>query len=530
MQNSPQISRGLSAFGTGLFFVASLLMLLPVKSLAQSPFLFRGTSIEVTKDAPAQTMVLSQTAIAEPDTPTGQWVITGSSTSASGGSSSGIIFTNLRVDPVTQKIIGEVQATCAATAGLQSYFVQINNPTGGATIGLGRVTVVEGQVSFPSAVAVSQKRSQVIMPNIYTKGVAIGNVTSPTLSAGLGWNTQSGIQYVTVTEANPVGTHIIYVTVYVSCTLKVIPITITVVPGNEEYQGAVGDPLAGSAAIGQPGSVLSFLYTSNENEDTLIRINNLHLSQASTLHLLFISAGGFADQFICLAPLSTFTIRASEMDPVNKGRLLVVAVNALGAPTSFNYLSGTEDISLASGHAAKNLKAISYQALFPEGNSLTADETGYATINLDGVSYSKAARTLKLEDVPNPAEGNDTVLFVLPTSLSASGNNFGSGVKGMLYNKKIPWIFYPFAWDGIEVFTPLSDSFPVTTPSLSQILTGGKNWQMVFYPTDEMTGITGLWLNRNAAKPSANKADWLRPQALTSTSKIVVPVFSVACF
>lgn len=520
MQNSPQISRSLASIATSLFFVASLLTLLPAKSLA-GPSSFRGTSITVTKDAPTQTMVLSQRAITDPDYPAEQLIVTASA-------SVGIVFTNLRVDPVTQKIMGEVQATCAATAGSQSYLLVVSSPTGAAS-GNGQITVRLGQASYPSAAPVSQNGSRVILANTLTTGVNTLSVSSPTLIGDLSINQTTGT--ISINRARPVGTHTINVTASVSCTTVTIPITITVVSGNEEYQGAVGDPLtAGSTGIGQPGSVLSFLYTSNVNEDTVMRINNLHLSLTTTLHVLFVSGGGFADQFICLAPLSSVTLRASEMDPLSKGRLLVVAVNATGAPTSFNYLSGEEDITLASGHAATKLKAISYQALFPEGGSLATDEVGNATINLDGVSYSKAARTLKLEDVPNPAAGNDTLLFVLPTSFSAAGNDFIGGVNGMLYEKKIPGTFYPFAWGGIEIFASLSDSFPATTPAVSQLLTGGRNWQMIFYPTNEMTGITGLWLNRNAAKPSANKADWLRPQALTSTSKIVIPVFPAACF
>ena len=112
-----------------------------------------------------------------------------------------------------------------------------------------------------------------------------------------------------------------------------------------------------------PVSILFFpIYTSiqgdSDHQDTVIQVTNMHSSQDAIVHAFFALGdnGGVADAFL-IVPGETVAFNASYADSGSTGCLVLVAVDANGNPTNFNYLTGQYDISFASGHRGNNLDA-----------------------------------------------------------------------------------------------------------------------------------------------------------------------------
>lgn len=445
--------------------------------------------------------------------------------------SSFISVTNLVND--NGSISADVAVTCAPSPGIYSVFLRVRDGEGLARHGALRVNVTEAALSYSSPAPVSFNSARVVAPDAPPEGFASLTVAAPDFKGDIGLDQATGA--VAISHAKPAGSFMITVTATNLCGgIITRSFTLIVANGNTEYQGAVGEPIPPSApAQGSKGSILVFnLYSSSfaspATEDTRIAISNRNATLSVALHLFFVANyGSTADTFICVPADSSKTLLVSQFDPGSRGYLIAIAVDAAtGSPMSFNYLTGREDIWLASGHNATGVKADSFQALFPEGTSLPFAAYS-ATINLDGISYSQAARTLALDDVPNPAEGNETILV-----FNGVGGNLATGphaignFRGVLYNKTAPESLNPFAANALpQFFSALSDSFPLTAPSFSQLLGGGKDWRMVFHAANEL-GLSGLMLNRGLKKQDGRL---LRPLTLTRAASLTVPVFPSFC-
>ncbi|HMV46983.1 MAG TPA: hypothetical protein PKD31_04460, partial [Blastocatellia bacterium] len=99
----------------------------------------------------------------------------------------------------------------------------------------------------------------------------------------------------------------------------------------------------------KPGSVLVFpLYSSTANgiaENTRIAITNLGAATAY-LRLYLVNGGsGQVNSFQdCLIANQTHSFTASDVDPMVRGFIVVVAVGTDGKPVKYNFLAGEEDI------------------------------------------------------------------------------------------------------------------------------------------------------------------------------------------
>jgi hypothetical protein len=432
-----------------------------------------------------------------------------------------ISVTNLSNDNGT--ISADVAVTCAAPLGVRFVSLQITDGDGEIGFGAIQVRITETALRYASPQPVSFNSARMITPEAPPEGPFGLTVAAPSFRGDLSVDQTSG--GVSISRARPSGNHTVTVTNVCGVAHS---FTLIVANGNTEYQGAVGEPVPpGAPEPGSKGSVLlfSFFTSQGASENTRITLFNRHPTQRVLMHLFFVAEGGsVADSFTCIPPEASVTFLASEFDPGIRGFLIASAVDAVtGSPLSFNHLTGKADIWLASGHSATDVKAETFQALFPEGASLPVI-AGPPTINFDGVSYSRAARTLLLTDVPNPADGNDTLLVFhrIGGDLSAGVSPIG-GFRGILYPKREPESFTPFTatTTRAQFFSALSDAFPLTTPGFAQLLSGGKDWRMVFHASQEL-GLAGLALNRGPAKLNKNL---LNPLTLTRVASLLVPVF-----
>ena len=103
-----------------------------------------------------------------------------------------------------------------------------------------------------------------------------------------------------------------------------------------------------------------------------------------------------------------------DVDPGITGFIIAVAVDGqLECPVSFNYLTGNADIKAPAGYqaslAAQTIAAL-YSGLLPGCQS----GTGSATLAFNGSSngYDRLPRTLAVDHLASPQDGNDSLLII----------------------------------------------------------------------------------------------------------------------
>jgi hypothetical protein len=202
-----------------------------------------------------------------------------------------------------------------------------------------------------------------------------------------------------------------------------------------------------------------------------------------------------------------------------------------GCPTNFNYLIGDEYVKFSTGHAA-NLGAEAFSALagglpFCNANSTTA------TLAFDGVSYSSSPRALALDNIPDRASGNDTLLIV-----NRFGGNLATGaatltsVFGILYDDAETGVSFTFNPGLCQFRSSLSNSFPRTTPRFETFIQAGRSgWMRLWSANDQ--GILGAAINANPNASSAagafNQGHNLHKLTLTTSMVLTIPIFPPSC-
>jgi hypothetical protein len=279
-----------------------------------------------------------------------------------------------------------------------------------------------------------------------------------------------------------------------------------------------------------PGSVLFFpIYTSidSQPQDTVIRVTNTHSTQDAMVHAFFALGqdGGVADTFF-LASGGTFTFNASDWDPGSTGCIVLVAVDAYGNPTNFNYLTGQYDISFASGQGGNNLNAKAIRALRTVARDQNARS---ADLKFNGLDYEFLPNTLSANNLPSIADGNNTRIVV-----SRLGGDLGSNMAplgdlaGILYSQTMT----PYDWTAtaaapaVQTVQTLSSTFPATNPSyLDIVLAGQKGSATVWGMPQNTKGIFGVSLNYNANTHSTSAWNFDIIEQLTGEVTITMPVF-----
>lgn len=267
-----------------------------------------------------------------------------------------------------------------------------------------------------------------------------------------------------------------------------------------------------TASEQRPGSALVYnLYTSGitgTSKNTQINLTNTHTTQSSWINLFFISNDCLVvGSSICLTPNQTATFLASDVDPGITGYLIAVTVHQeTGCPVGFNFLAGSEQIKLATGHNA-NLPAEAFQALFTGVIPGCPPNSSKAVMNFDGRMYSPAPRTLALNYIPSRADGNDTVLIVnnLSGSLDTVFRGAASQYFGLLYDDAENVVSFTLNGNTCQLMSSLGNAFPRTTPRFETFIPAGRSgWLQIF--TTRGAALTGAVINFNATSATAAKA------------------------
>ncbi len=296
-------------------------------------------------------------------------------------------------------------------------------------------------------------------------------------------------------------------------------------------------PAQAEASAQRPASVLVFpVYSSDpaalQREDTRISLTNLHPLRRATLHLFFIAddTTGVADGYLCLTPNQTTSFLMSDLDPGVAGYLIAVASDEqLGCPVNFNYLVGDEYVKLATGHAA-NLPALGFAAL---GVVPCDEQAATAEIKFDGVQYNAAPRTLALNNLSSPADGNATLLVLdrLSGNLATGLNTLGS-LTGVLYSDTEAPYSFEFSTTRRQFRAIINNTFPRTAPRVPSVIPAGRSgWLKLARGTDGAFIGAAINFNPNSATHSSafNQGHNLHHLTLTTEASLIVPVFPPTC-
>jgi uncharacterized repeat protein (TIGR01451 family) len=281
----------------------------------------------------------------------------------------------------------------------------------------------------------------------------------------------------------------------------------------------------------RPGSILIFPYytssaVSSSTHNTRISITNTEINRSVYLHLFFIDGtdGVVADSFICLTANQTTSFLMSDMDPDVNGYLIAVAVNENGCPTRMNVLVGEAAIRSAGGYAA----------IVPaEGVAALAQPTCVAasiltTIHLDGVQYSMLGRTLAVDSLPSPANGDSSMLVV-----NGIGGNLTDGapqigkVNGLIFND-VEQGFSFTTTEGVQMAQVLTSTFPRSTPRLPTIVPAGRTGWMKLSTQNSGLALVGLQMSRNLNPGSFGGGTNLHKLTVSPTS-LTIPVITPTC-
>lgn len=301
-----------------------------------------------------------------------------------------------------------------------------------------------------------------------------------------------------------------------------------------------GDYFPSSSEINdqKAGSILVYnIYTSSASmpaqQNTMIHMTNVHSTQAVFTHLFFVDGGtcSIADQFVCLTPQQTVSFSAAELDPGTTGFLIAVAVDQMGCPRNFNYLIGDLNVKFASGHMA-NVAAESISAM--TGALPPCDDTSLtATLPFDGVIYSALPRVLAADNIPARGSGNDTVLILNRIGGNLLGATAPLGnIFGLLFNETEQSFSFSFNPGRCQLLSPLSNSFPRTTPNFESVIPPGRSGWMKLWGTDDI-GVLGVLIvfNRNSAtnQDAYNQGRNLHKLRLTYAPTLTIPIFPPTC-
>lgn len=209
----------------------------------------------------------------------------------------------------------------------------------------------------------------------------------------------------------------------------------------EPYCFTVNCPLINPHAGGQKaGSILVFPYytsTLNGSSDTRLTISNSSDAAAVMAHLFFIDGATCQqnDLFLCLTPNASFSFKASEYDPGNRGYLIAIAVDNRGLPRRNNVLVGTAFVRTA--EVADNYDAESFWAnSFDAGLYTVSGNT--ATLYFDQTGYDAVPKQFTVEiQSPVDAVGQQIITAGLSGDLTTAQISGAAQINsGLAFNEK----------------------------------------------------------------------------------------------
>ena len=255
------------------------------------------------------------------------------------------------------------------------------------------------------------------------------------------------------------------------------------------------------------------LFSSGKKHDTRISVTNSSETSAAVARLFFVdgTTGAANVKDLCLAPLHTASIRASQVSPNQTGYVLAVAINFdTGLPLDFNLLSGQAAVTLPNKYRA-TIPAIALAKLTAT-NVLSTDGT-LAALFFDGLtlagSYNQAARVLQISDIPSAQDRTATLIVVnriggnlAPTKSAATLGNFGGFLLNDLGGSAA---VTPRPLRRPQLVQELNDGFPAVPNLSTTIPAGHTGWMKLFSPSD--IGLSGAVLYGQSGKPGKKIKD-----------------------
>jgi hypothetical protein len=166
------------------------------------------------------------------------------------------------------------------------------------------------------------------------------------------------------------------------------------------------------------GSVLFFNYYVSDSinpsqVNTTINITNVDPARGIALHIFFVDSltCSAADSFLCLTRNQTASFMASDIDPDVTGYILVVAVDSIGRPVSFNALAGDALIAAPTGH----------RFALPAVAVARRDGIFASPLNADGITASMFFNQAQYDALPFVM-----VLDAFPSQVAGPGTSAGN--------------------------------------------------------------------------------------------------------
>lgn len=303
------------------------------------------------------------------------------------------------------------------------------------------------------------------------------------------------------------------------------------------------------------GSVLFFnYYTSDATSsqvNTRINITNASSVQDIVVHVFFVDSVtcNIADAFICLTRNQTTTFLASDLDPNVTGYLVVVAIDSIGRPASFNYLAGDELVITSTAH---RFSLAAMAAARRDGNfaSPINSDGVTSTMFFNGAQYDALPYTMVLDSFPSQVPGvgaplADTRLYVytpLP-DLATGGAAFSGALFFLVHDDQENTFSGQLPLNCFLTPDKQRITSVRTSPNINSIVPSGQTGWATFYgfgnrtitcnTSGGVTSITNVPLMGATATKVGNFTGGhnLRYATLFNAPgySITVPVFSPGC-
>ena len=427
-------------------------------------------------------------------------------------------------------VTADISATCTATPGPASFTLQVSDGTvvSTATLQVQITANTPPTLTYGSGTVNSLASLTVTPLTGPLDNGTISNIVILNRGTYTGTVSVNSAGNVAISGAYPTGTHTLTVRATDNCgavTDAILQLTV-----NPPQSGPGNAPTAAVLPSQQkPGSLLIYnLYTSSVNrstQDTEISITNTNPVNPVNVHLFFIdgTTATVSDQFVTLTQNQTLSFQASDIDPEVTGYMIAVAIDADGCPIISNYLIGRADVRFTSGHHS-SLPAIGVSGLTANQPPCTPGSIT-STILFDGVRYDELPRTLTIDSLPSPANGNSSMLVVnrLGGDLADQALKIDT-LNGLLFDDSEISRTFTLNAGVCQLRGILGDNFPRTQPRYTTVIPSGRTGWMKFWAgTDQ--ALTGVMINKGAADFSGGYN--LPALTTTSTASLTIPVVPV---
>lgn len=427
-------------------------------------------------------------------------------------------------------VTADINATCAATPGLATFTLQVSDGTVASTATLQVQVTPNTQPTLTYGPGVVNSLASTTI-NPLTGPSDNGTISSVViLNRGTytGTVTVNSAGNISISGAYPTGTHNLIIRATDNCgAVTDATLLLTV---NPPQSGPGNAPTAAVLPSQQkPGSLLIYsLYTSSVNKstnDTEISLTNTNPVNPVNVHLFFVDGGAAAvsDQFVTLTQNQTLSFLASDIDPEVTGYMIAVAIDADGCPIISNYLIGRADVRFTSGHHS-SLPAIGVSGLATPLQPCTPGSVT-ATLSFNGVQYDELPRTLTVDSLPSPANGNSSLLVInrIGGDLADQALKLDT-INGLLFDDSEISRTFTMSGSVCQLRGILGDNFPRTQPRYSTVIPAGRTGWMKFWANNDHA-LTGVMINKGPGDFSGGYN--LPTLTTTNTASLTIPVVPV---